>query len=386
MYPHRPAIEQRILAALHASPPRIPWLVGASGTGRTSVLLRLRETLGPQQCQYVDVERSATTPERFQAALIEQSPFEVTSRNDIDTARDAFDATLDFFEKARGTSGGTFLLDEVLEFKTFESFPGLRHTLRELLTAFGRSGNRFVLSTRYAKRAARAIKDAPAAFEIIPVPGLGAADVKAMLPNTAEHHVEEELAELAGAIQALTLGRPLYVQTITEALATHADGAGDPVAALTGLLVPGAALSNACHMIYELRLHRARGYGALKAILDVLAEEESLTLTSIAQRMHRTPGSTKDYLTWLEDVDLIEMHKKRYSYTDPLLRLWVRLHCRSMPPTLEHIAREVQEYALGRLPKGERRWVSVATRRLPEPASQPMRAGENRPWAMIEID
>lgn len=385
MYPHRPAIEQRILAALHASPARIPWLIGASGTGRTSALLRLRDTLGPHQCQYVNVERIATTPERFQAALVDASPFDARPAG-VGTARAAFDATLDFFENARGSSGGTFLLDEVLEFKTFESFPGLRHTLRELLTTLGRSGNRFVLSTRYARRAYRALKEAPTAFEIIPVPDMGVDDVKAMLPTTSEHHVDEELAELAGAIQVLSLGRPLYVRAITEALATHTEGAGDPVAALTGVLVPGATLSNACHMIYELRLHRARGYGALKAILDILAEEESLTLTAIAQRMHRTPGSTKDYLTWLEDVDLIAMQQKRYRYTDPLLRLWVRLHCRPTPPSLDRVAREVQEYALSRLPKGERRWVSVATQRLPEPARQPLRAGDNRSWEMVEID
>ena len=60
-----------------------------------------------------------------------------------------------------------------------------------------------------------------------------------------------------------------------------------------------------CSFCYELRLHRARGYGALKAILEILADEEGLTLTEISQRLQRTPGSTKDYLSWLEDVDLV---------------------------------------------------------------------------------
>ena len=46
----------------------------------------------------------------------------------------------------------------------------------------------------------------------------------------------------------------------------------------------------ACGWCYELRLHRARGYGALKAILGILAEDEPLTLTEIAQRLQRTPG------------------------------------------------------------------------------------------------
>ena len=60
------------------------------------------------------------------------------------------------------------------------------------------------------------------------------------------------------------------------------------------------------------------------AILDILAEEEPLTLTEIALRLRRTPGSTKDYLSWLEDVDLIVSRQKRYSFADPMLRLWVR--------------------------------------------------------------
>ena len=127
-------------------------------------------------------------------------------------------------------------------------------------------------------------------------------------------------------------------------------GAADPVSALCALLAPGAPLSAACRYCYELRLHRARGYGALKAILDVLAEEEPLTLTEIALRLRRTPGSTKDYLSWLEDVDLITSRQKRYSFSDPLLRVWVRLHCRPMPPSDEDIAREVHGYVMGRLP------------------------------------
>ena len=83
----------------------------------------------------------------------------------------------------------------------------------------------------------------------------------------------------------------------------------------------------------------------------MLAEEEPLTLTEISHRLHRTPGSTKDYLSWLEDVDLVTSRQKRYSFTDPVLRLWVRLHCHPVPPTEEDVAREVQHYALARLPQ-----------------------------------
>ena len=58
--------------------------------------------------------------------------------------------------------------------------------------------------------------------------------------------------------------------------------AADPISALTALLSPDGALDRWCRFCYELRLHRARGYGALKAILDILADEEPLTLTEIS--------------------------------------------------------------------------------------------------------
>ena len=113
----------------------------------------------------------------------------------------------------------------------------------------------------------------------------------------------------------------------------------DPVAALARPARPGRHASRrSASSRYELRLHRARGYGALKAILEILGEAEPLTLTEISQRLGRTPGSTKDYLSWLEDVDLVSVHRKRYRFRDPLLRVWVRLHCRAQAPTAEDIA------------------------------------------------
>src|SRR6202008_4294832 len=88
-------------------------------------------------------------------------------------------------------------------------------------------------------------------------------------------------------------------------------------------------------------------------ILDILAEEEGLTLTEISQRLLRTPGSTKDYLSWLEDVDLVASRPKRYSFVDPLVRLWARLHCRPVPPSEDDVAREVQRFAAARIPPQE---------------------------------
>jgi hypothetical protein len=382
--------ERRVQTVLEASPSRIPVILGGCGTGRTFLLQRLRDRAGRGDAQYLDVERCATTPERFLDAVIASSPFPPAVRTDGSrapgTAREAFDAVLAFIDTARTPTGEpcTFLVDEVLELRTFESFPGLRHVLRDLLEALSGSANRFVLSSRYVARAHRLLRDASARFEVIHVPPLGTADVTDMLApafNGYEQMASDDRDYLGRAVQALTDGRAAYVRAVGEAMARLNTRGGDPISALTGLFAPDGTLTRWCRFSYELRLHRARGYGALKAILDILAEEEPLTLTEISHRLHRTPGSTKDYLSWLEDVDLVTSRQKRYSFTDPLLRLYVRLHCRPTPPSEEDVVREVQRYALGRVPQHEPA-AALAFAGAPLDATPE----ERKSWGIIEID
>jgi hypothetical protein len=375
MTPHA-GLERRVLAALEAVPPRIPVLLGGCGTGRTTALHGLADRVGRSECQYIDVERSASTPERFLHAVASSSPFPTTlSGEPAKSARDAFDQVLAYFARARASDRpATILLDEVLELRTFESFPGLRHVQRELLQALSESGNRFVLSSRYIARAHKLLRDGTARFEVILLPPLSSSEVGGMLPPMGQTATDDR-EFLSRTIQALADGRAAYVRAIGDATAAMSERGGDPISALTALLTAEGALTTWCGYRYELRLHRARGYGALKAILEILAEEEPLTLTEIAQRLPRTPGSTKDYLSWLEDVDLVVSRQKRYSFTDPLLRLWVRLHCRPVPPSVDEVAREVQSYAVARLPQTE-----------PTMAMAGAGAGERKPWGIIEID
>jgi hypothetical protein len=385
----RPALERRILAAIDASPSRIPVVLGDFRTGRTQLLYRLRDRLGRKQCQHIDLERAATTPERFYQAVTAASPFRVAARAEPASAREAFDAMLAFLDQSR-TGGGhepaTFLLDEVLDLRTFESFPGLRTALRELLKTLANSSNRFVLTTRYVSRAHRLLKDATSRFEVIHVPPLSSTEVRDLMLSIdggqAMLRETDGSDSLARSVYTLSDGRVGYAQAIGEALSRMVDaqGVGDPVSALTLLLSPDGRLAASCATCYELRLHRARGYGALKAILEILAQEEPLTLTEVAQRLRRTPGSTKDYLSWLEDVDLIVSQRKRYSFSDPLLRVWVRLYCRPSCPSEEEIAREVQSYALARLPRQEPAMVVAGG------GESELADDDRKPWGIIEID
>ena len=84
-----------------------------------------------------------------------------------------------------GSEPATFLLDEFLELRTFESFPGLRRVLHDLVDGLAGSGNRFVLTSRYTARALRLLRDRSARFEVIHMPALTAEDTLDILGLTA---------------------------------------------------------------------------------------------------------------------------------------------------------------------------------------------------------
>ncbi len=383
---------RRITAALDASPSRIPVLLGGCGSGRTTLLRQLRDRIGRTSVQHIDVERTATTPERFFRAVTSASPFPIAQPAEAGgtgagTARAAFDGTLNFFARSRASASepATFFLDEFLELRTFESFPGLRRVLHDCIDGLSASGNRFVLTSRYVARTLRLLRDRTAKFELVQMPPLTKEDTLEILglAAPAQRADTQDADFLASTVVALADGRPAYVRAIADELTTMreqgAPGSGDTISALVALLAPEGRLAKQCGYSYELRLHRARGYGALKAILEILADEEGLTLTEISLRLQRTPGSTKDYLSWLEDVDLVSAQQKRYSFTDPLLRVWVRLHCKPTAPTDDDLAREVHLYALPRLPQ------SQPTK--PTPQAEPAFAMAGGPSSgIIEID
>jgi hypothetical protein len=397
----RTTLARRVTAALDATPSRIPVVLGGCGSGRTTLLQQLRERIGRTGAQYIDVERTATTPERFLRAVTAMSVFPITESDFAGTtgARLAFDAMVGLLDRARTPASGpaTFLLDEFLELRTFESFPGLRRVLYDFADGIAVSSNRFVLTSRYIARTLRLLRDRSARFEVIHIPALTVEETRDILaivgatdrrgepqsPEAAANLQGQEVEYLARTVQSLADGRPVYVRAIADQLAamraeetTGTFGSNDAVTALVTLFSPGARLTRQCGFSYELRLHRARGYGALKAILEILAEEEGLTLTEISQRLQRTPGSTKDYLSWLEDVDLVVSRQKRYGFADPLLRLWVGLYCRPSAPTDDDVAREVQRYAAPRVPQVE-----------PAPKTEPAFAMVGGPPSgIIEID
>lgn len=349
-----PDLGSRLVAALAEDPPRIPVVLGPCGSGRTSLLGRIGGRLGRGAAQYVDLERITSTPERFFAAITSETPFRWRPPDaPPDGPPGAYAHTLSYFRDARLKSGGpaTLLLDEFLEFRTFESFPGLRSAMADTIAALAASPNRFVLATKFAMRALRLLEQASDRFLVVQTPPMPVSAVAADLLGMPGVR-SDEAEDLGRVIVSLADGRAAYCGAFVRALGAPGLRVHDPVAALTALVSPGGELFTRCRYSYEIRLHRARGYGALKGILGILADDEPLNLTEIALRLGRTPGSTKDYLGWLEDVDLIRAQRKRYTFADPVLRLWVRLHAGCEAWSAERVADAVQRYALLRLSAG----------------------------------
>ncbi len=78
-----------------------------------------------------------------------------------------------------------------------------------------------------------------------------------------------------------------------------------------------------CRYIYDISLERAKGFGALKSILHLLAEEEGLHLAEIARRMKVAPPTASEYLRALIEVDLIVERRKRYFFEDAVFKYWL---------------------------------------------------------------
>jgi len=347
-------IEARLASALAETPSRIPVLLGPCGSGRTRALLRVRDALPAGSCQYIDIERVMASPEQFLGRVTSESPLDWPGPGRSAAGpREAYDLALAYLADARARDGGpaTFLIDEALELRLFENFPGLSDVMAETLQSLASSGNRFALATKYETRALRALRKAPDRFLVVHAEPVPPATVAADLLQMAGLR-SDQAEDSARVIVALADGRAAYVAALVGAVAEGPSRGLDAVTALAALLTPGGALHARCRFSYEMRLHRARGYGALKAVLGILAEEEPLTLTEIAGRVQRTPGSTRDYLGWLEDVDLVCAQRKRYAFADPLLRVWVRLNSRCAAAGPERTLDEVQRYAVARLSAG----------------------------------
>ena len=144
----------------------------------------------------------------------------------------------------------------------------------------------------------------------------------------------------ADSVQRVTGGLAVHVARLAETFDNYRSLAD----ALRYEMSPGGRIEAECRAGYKELLHRARGFGACKMVLRVLAQEQGLRLTEVAHRLNRTAGSTRDYLRWLEEVELVRALEKRFYFVDPLLRLWFRIYENGFIPDEALVGDEVTDY------------------------------------------
>ena len=111
-------------------------LIGGCGSGRTTVLHQLRDRVGRGGAQYIDVERTATTPEHFLARDLLHSPFPAPDvPADGHVARAAFDAALALpYQRGRApASPSRSYWTNCSNCARSRAFPGLRRVLHDLV-------------------------------------------------------------------------------------------------------------------------------------------------------------------------------------------------------------------------------------------------------------
>jgi len=224
-----------------------------------------------------------------------------------------------------------YFLDEFPELLTLGSFPGVGDPLKHFRAALQRQTRvAYVITGSAVSATEHIVQDHQSPLFL----QFRALELHPFTPEDTQALTEKLVGRLSPAAQAAihtyTFGHPFYVTALAERVRELAAGA---IEAVSPELVSQAfvleALENRgqiygyCRYLYDISLQKARGYGVLKALLQILAIEDGLTLSEVASRVRRQASAARDYLRRLMEVDLLVERQGRYFYADPVFRYWV---------------------------------------------------------------
>ena len=342
---------QQATAGLAGGHPRHLALFGLRRIGKTLLMLehatRLLEKSpqGPVRPVYVNFEELVTSPELFSRRYVGLVTFWALTqgRGEIEdfltptallsgpaaglrtvaqtmgameSARDdpatQVTVAMDFPEKLAEELDCRLLLllDEFTELGVLSNYPSVRrplHLFRAAMQRHGRLG--YVIAASAISAMGKLVQDgrSPLFLQFEPVeisrfpPDATLALAERVMGSTPAPGVGRRLHQLSG-------GHPFYIHVVADRLANlecaPADIGVDDVSRVFVLetLSRTGRIYNYCRYLYDVSLQRARGYGILKAILQVMAEEEELTLSELARRIHKKAPTTRGYLRALQEV------------------------------------------------------------------------------------
>lgn len=221
-------------------------------------------------------------------------------------------------------------LDEFTEIGTLSHYPQVREPLKHFRAALAGQSNVAYVVAGSAMTAMMNLFQSPEAplflqFETMALEPFGRQDAEVLMHKLCAEYTPDVYAE----VYRYTSGFPFYITAIMQQLERMHQGRetirADSVryAFLLETLWRGGQIYNYCRYIYDLSLQRARGYGMLKAILQFLADQQGFTISEIARSLRKSPSAVRDYLRWLNEVDLVEERGRIYQFRDAVLRFWV---------------------------------------------------------------
>lgn len=221
-------------------------------------------------------------------------------------------------------------LDEFPELATLSNFPRVGDPIRQFRASLQQQSHvAYVITGSAVTVMERLVRDHESPLFL----QFRTLELQPFTPEDTVSLVERLFPGLSPKIHATiytyTFGHPFYVTALTNRLRQLVSHDPDVEveeverAFILETLSRQGQIYGYCRYLYDISLQKARGYGLLKALLQVLAEEDGLKLSEIARRLHRQPPAVREYLRWLAEVDLIVENDKLYYYRDPLLRFWV---------------------------------------------------------------
>lgn len=133
-----------------------------------------------------------------------------------------------------------------------------------------------------------------------------------------------------GLLHHLSSGYPFHLVQLLRKTLLFTERGESPSESLvkrafiSEVLSPNGLIHSYCAYVYNVSLHRARGYGVLKSLLDTIAvAHEPMSQSDLARRLKMTQGAVRINLKELQAIGLLSERDRKYYYIDPVLRYWV---------------------------------------------------------------
>jgi len=219
----------------------------------------------------------------------------------------------------------------ILELSNYKELKHVLPTISKIMgehqnVSYVISGNQGIINEKVVSKI-RFFKDK---FVEIPVRPLSRTDTYLMVSKIFADRGIRIPRSILTAVHRFSMAFPFYISIICEriiAISAKEDISLTPavvaIAFSKETLLSSGRIYNECTNTFDRCILSTSGVNSLKAVLQILAGEEGLSLAEIGRRMNRSNGQVHGYLKSLLVVDLLFRKDKKYYFVDPVLRFFM---------------------------------------------------------------